>query len=572
MISKDGWNILEKNEKRKFILIIFLFILLSVLEVLGIAAVIPFIVIILNPEKLSDIQLLNFLSDVIENNKEILFLISSILFFGIFLIKNIFSIFTYYFIYKFLGILKASLSTRVLKKYIQQDYLFFVQNSHAKLGAHLNGETSIFSEQYLESVMISLSEIIVLLGIFCLIIFTGDIKIFLVLTPIIIISILVVKFLKKKIKRWSDQRVKLVKEITILNQKIFMGIRDVYLSNKNNLILKNYFNLNLDFSFLNIRNSVVALIPKALIELLGILALLSIVSYFLISGTSSDKIITNVTFYFLIAYRALPSINKILVQSQRIRYTKNSIPIIKEILAKKNSRNLEINYDENINFKKSINFKKISFSYSKAKPLIFKEDFEINKGEIIGIYGESGSGKSTLLNILTLLIEPDDGEIYLDGNKLDTNEKKRNLQDNMSFISQDSFLIEGTIKENILLYSDKEIDLNKIHTSIKHAKADKFINQLDNGLDTQLGTFSKKISSGQKQRIVLARCFYEDKSIIILDEATNALDEETEKAIFQNILKTKNDKTIIIVSHNINNIGICDKVYKIDNGKIVKKQ
>ena len=265
-------------------------------------------------------------------------------------------------------------------------------------------------------------------------------------------------------------------------------------------------------------------------------------------------------------------INKILVQSQRTKYAKNSIPIIKEILAKKNSRNLEINDDENINFKKKINFKKISFSYSKAKPLIFKEDFEINKGEIIGIYGESGSGKSTLLNILTLLIKPDEGEIYLDGNKLDTNEKKRNLQDNMSFISQDSFLIEGTIKENIILYSAKEIDLNKIHTSIKHANADKFINQLDNGLDTQLGTFSKKISSGQKQRIVLARCFYEDKSIIILDEATNALDEETEKAIFQDILKTKNDKTIIIVSHNINNIGICDKVYKIDNGKIVKKQ
>ena len=96
--------------------------------------------------------------------------------------------------------------------------------------------------------------------------------------------------------------------------------------------------------------------------------------------------------------------------------------------------------------------------------------------------------------------------------------------------------------------------------------------ELNDGIDFKLGTFSKKISSGQKQRLALARCFYDDKSIIILDEATNALDVETEKEIFQNILKTKNDKTIIIVSHNINNIGICDKVYKIDSGKIVKKQ
>tara|TARA_B100000989_G_scaffold122610_1_gene90598 strand:- start:5268 stop:6986 length:1719 start_codon:yes stop_codon:yes gene_type:complete len=572
MISKDGWNILEKNEKRKFILIIFLFILLSILEVLGIAAVIPFIIIILNPEKLSDVQSLNFLSDIIENNKEILFPISSILFLGVFFIKNIFSIFTYSFIYKFIGILKASLSTRVLKKYIQQDYLFFVQNSHAKLSTHMSTETSMFSEQYLESVMISLSEIIILLGIFCLIIFSGDIKIFLALAPIIIISLLVVKFLKKKIKRWSNQREKLIRNFSILNQKIFMGIRDIYLSNKNNVILKNFFNLSSEYSFLNIRNSTVSLIPKALLELLGILALLLIVFYFFISGTSNDEIITNLTFYFLIAYRSLPSINKILVQSQRIKYSKNSIPIIKEILAKKNSRNLEINQKENINFKKSINYKKITFSYSKTKQLIFEEDFEINKGEIIGIYGESGSGKSTLLNILTLLIEPDDGEIYLDGNKLNTADKKRNLQNKMSFISQDSFLIEGTIKDNIILYSDQKIDNDKIDLSLKLSKADKFINELDDGIDYKLGTLSRKISSGQKQRIVLARCFYEDKSIIILDEATNALDEETEKAIFHNILKTKKDKTIIIVSHNINNIGICGKVYKIENGKIVKKQ
>ena len=131
--------------------------------------------------------------------------------------------------------------------------------------------------------------------------------------------------------------------------------------------------------------------------------------------------------------------------------------------------------------------------------------------------------------------------------------------------------MDGTIKDNILLYSDKEIDLNKIHTSLKLAKADKFINELNDGIDFKLEPLAK-ISSGQKQRLALARCFYDDKSIIILDEATNALDEETEKEIFQNILKTKNDKTIIIVSHNINNIGICDKVYKINSGKIIKKQ
>ena len=173
---------------------------------------------------------------------------------------------------------------------------------------------------------------------------------------------------------------------------------------------------------------------------------------------------------------------------------------------------------------------------------------------------------------MTLLIEPDNGEIYLDGNKLNTADKKRNLQNKMSFISQDSFLIEGTIKDNIILYSDQKIDNDKIDLSLKLSKADKFINELDDGIDYKLGTLSRKISSGQKQRIVLARCFYEDKSIIILDEATNALDEETEKAIFHNILKTKKDKTIIIVSHNINNIGICDKVYKIENGKIEKKK
>ena len=166
------------------------------------------------------------------------------------------------------------------------------------------------------------------------------------------------------------------------------------------------------------------------------------------------------------------------------------------------------------------------------------------------------------------MLNPKEGSIYLDDKIIESETDVRKFQNMITFISQDTFLFEDTIKNNIIFDIDKKVDEKKLEHVLNFSKVDNFINEFSEGVDYMVGSHSRRISSGQRQRIGIARAIYNLKEILILDEATNALDEKIEKEIFENIYKLRKSKTVIIVSHNINNFKHCDKIYEIINGKV----
>ncbi len=566
----SAWSILSKKNQKKFFFIIFLFLLLSLLEIIGIASVIPFITAIFSPEKISNLPILNNFVDLIEKNQNIILPIFCIIFFSIFLLKNVFSIITYRYIFGYNSEIRAEVSTKILKKFFNQDYLYFINNSQGKLSATMSSETSVFSTQFLDALMILLSECMLLISIFILIIFTGHSIIFLVIIPIILTTFLILSFLKKKIKIWGKLRVELAEKMVTVSQRIFIGVRDIYFLKNIDQLINNFYLLNKNQSLLDAKTQTISIIPRALLELMGLTVLLITLIYLYDSGISNNEIISKITFYFVIAYRALPSFSRILVQKQRIRYSENSVKIISETLSLEDKRILKtINY-ENYDFKKSLKLQNIDFTYDNKKNFFTGENFVLECGKVTGIYGQSGSGKSTLLNLITFLFKPDKGKIYIDDNEVLNDMDKRKFQNIITFLSQDTFLIEDTIKNNITLSSDHNIDNKKLEKAIQLACADKFIKDLPGQLDYMVGTQGRKISSGQKQRIVIARAFYDAREILVLDEATNAIDESTEKEIYQNIINEKGSKTIVIVSHNKSNLSFCDNKYEIKDGSINK--
>jgi len=566
----SAWSILSKKNQKKFFFIIFLFLLLSLLEIIGIASIIPFITAIFSPEKLSNLPILNNFVDLIEKNQNIILPIFCIIFFSIFLLKNVFSIIIYRYIFSYNSEIRAEVSTRILKKFFNQDYLYFINNSQGKLSATMSSETSVFSTQFLDALMILLSECMLLISIFILIIFTGHSIIFLVIIPIILTTFLILSFLKKKIKIWGKLRVELAEKMVTVSQRIFIGVRDIYFLKNIDQLINNFYLLSKNQSLLDAKTQTISIIPRALLELMGLTVLLIILIYLYDSGISNNEIISKITFYFVIAYRALPSFSRILVQKQRIRYSENSVKIISKTLSLEDKRILKtINY-ENYKFKKSLKLQNIDFTYDNKKNFFTGENFVLECGKVTGIYGQSGSGKSTLLNLITFLFKPNKGKIYIDDNEVLNDMDKRKFQNIITFLSQDTFLIEDTIKNNITLSSDHNIDNKKLEKAIQLACADKFIKDLPGQLDYMVGTHGRKISSGQKQRIVIARAFYDAREILVLDEATNAIDESTEKEIYQNIINEKGSKTIVIVSHNKSNLSFCDNKYEIKDGSIIK--
>ena len=566
----SAWSILSKKNQNKFFFIIFLFLLLSLLEIIGIASIIPFITAIFSPEKLSNLPILNNFVDLIEKNQNIILPIFCIIFFSIFLLKNVFSIIIYRYIFSYNSEIRAEVSTRILKKFFNQDYLYFINNSQGKLSATMSSETSVFSTEFLDALMILLSECMLLIAIFILIIFTGHSIIFLAIIPIILTTFLILSFLKKRIKIWGKLRAELAEKMVTISQRIFIGVRDIYFLKNIDQLINNFYLLNKNQSLLDAKTRTISIIPRALLELMGLTVLLITLIYLYDSGISNNEIISKITFYFVIAYRALPSFSRILVQKQRIRYSENSVKIISKTLSLEDKRILKtINY-ENYKFKKSLKLQNIDFTYDNKKNFFTDENFVLECGKVTGIYGQSGSGKSTLLNLITFLFKPNKGKIYIDDNEVLNDMDKRKFQNIVTFLSQDTFLIEDTIKNNITLSSDQNIDNIKLEKAIQLACADKFIKDLPGQLDYMVGTHGRKISSGQKQRIVIARAFYDAREILVLDEATNAIDESTEKEIYQNIIDEKGSKTIVIVSHNKSNLSFCDNKYEIKDGSIIK--
>ena len=564
------WNFFSKKDKFRFNLLIFFFIIQSLLEVIGIASVIPFITVIFNPESLSSITFLDGYANYFLKFKNNLIEIFCVIFLGIFILKNLSLIWINKFKNNFVNYFKAELSKKILLKYFKQDFLFFSKNKQGKLATVINEESKNLTTNYLDSIIILISEVLIISAVLFLIIITGHYKGLVIIIPILLLASIVLKSINKKVKYFSYLRVEIAENLATLTQRIFIGIRDVFLSNNGNDLAEKVFIEEKKQAFIDSQNSTYSLMPKAILEVIGLAVLLVFVIYFEKLGVQKDIIISNLAFYFVIAYRTIPSYNKILIQYQRINYAINSLRVVNEVFNMENKRSIESKDNQAIDFKKNLTFKHISFSYNLNKSLFRNIDLTINKGEIIGICGESGSGKSTLLNLITQLIKQDKGDFYLDEKIITSHENIKEYQDIITFTSQDTFLIEDTIKKNILFYPGVKQENKRLEYAIKFALVDKFIDDLEGGLNYRVGSHSRRISSGQRQRIAIARAIYNAKDILIFDEATNALDYENEKKIIQNIVELKNKHTVILVSHEMRNLKECDVVYEIKDNKIKK--
>ena len=290
---------------------------------------------------------------------------------------------------------------------------------------------------------------------------------------------------------------------------------------------------------------------------------------------SIEDIIPVLGMFSLAAFKTLPTANRILASLTSIKFSKPIIGIIQKNLDKnldKKSHNKSKN--TSVNFDKNIVFKNVNFSFNKEKnnkKIFTNVNFEIKKNTSIAIIGESGSGKSTLLNLLLGFFNPDSGKILIDNKDL----KNINNQwlNNIGYVSQLTNINDDTIKRNIAIgQNDDEIDLKRLYDSIKKSDLTEFVSHVPRGINTILGEKGVKISGGQRQRITIARALYRNPSLIIFDEATNALDIATENNIIREILKLKKEKTVIFVTHRTNNLKEFDEIYEIIGSSIKKKK
>ena len=263
----------------------------------------------------------------------------------------------------------------------------------------------------------------------------------------------------------------------------------------------------------------------------------------------------------------IPSVNLLFVNLKNIYFSKSSLEVIKKELTEINFNKKKVSYSfSEINDKiNSIELSDLNFSYDGINEIFNETNFKFEKGKIYCLSGVSGSGKSTIINLIMGFLIPNQGVIKYN-NKKNILENIKGWQKKISYLSQKVFLLNDTIKKNIAFsHEEHEIDEIKVFNSMEKVNLKDYVENLNDGIETNLGDDGSFLSGGQKQRIGIARNLYFDKEILILDEFTSSLDINNENLIFEEISKIKYEKIIIMISHSENIIKKSDVIIEVKN-------
>ncbi len=569
------FEILSKKQKNFFWLIILLTLISVLLDLIGIGLFIPIINVLFNQDLYFQESMINkyvaFLSSISELNIYILIFTPLIV---IFFIKTIFQIFFTWIQNVFVNQILYKQSTSLYNLYIRQNYIFHSERETSAAVRNILSEVNNFQYFVLHLINFIVESLLIIIIFVFLVIFEPIITFssFLFLSFFTLIYFISTK---ASFAKWGDLKIfhsnLFIKQI--LNG--FSGIKEIKIFGVEDRFSNIYRKNIKKYSYYVLLSSFFSAIPKIIIEFLAIILMCIILLFFIQQGQDKDMAMAKLAIFAMIIFILMPAFNRLNFSLHNLKTLSPSITTVSDDFKTLKSNLSDDSSYKSIhktifNFKNTIEFKNLSFKYKNSEKFIFKNlNLSIKKNSMTGILGPSGSGKTTFVNLITGLIKPVNGQILIDDIQ-DINQDISSWQSKIGYVPQSIFLFDGTIEENISFGSeDENIDHLKILNSIKLSQLDNFVKEQKDGLKTFIGENGAKISGGQIQRIGIARSLYRNNEILILDESTNSLDEETEKEFFKSLMNFKNDRTIIIISHNKENLKNCDVIFNFKNGTII---
>jgi len=562
------WSIFTKDQRRVAIFLLFYMLVGMALETLGIGLVIPILSLIIEPNYISQYPLLSpWIGKLGNPSHEVLVIISILLLVFIYLIKAMFLAFlvwrTTRFLYEFL----ANVSERLFSGYIYRPYSFHLFRNSAELIRNVIGQVNTITSVTQQSFLL-LAEIMIITGISTLLLFIEPFGAFLVMFVFFCSSFVFHYFTKDRVLRWGKER-QYHDGFRIQHaQQGFGGIKDIKILGREKGFIDQYKVHNIAHSKISQRAVVLQALPRLWTELLLVIGLAVLVLAVVFQGKSLNILLPILGVFAAAAFRLMPSVNRIIVAVQSIRY---SMPVIKTIYDELNESRVKVIPSDDIPFNDELKFDRVSFSYPHSNnKAIDNVSIVIKKGTSIGIIGGSGSGKTTLIDIILGLFKPESGYVYVDG--IDIQNGIQNWQKNIGYVPQSIYLSDDTLRSNIAFgIAKNEINDDAVWRAIRSAKLENYINELPDGIDTIVGERGVRISGGQCQRVGIARALYHNPSVLVLDEATSSLDTKTEAEIMSAIDTYRGEKTIITIAHRLSTVKNCDYIYRLRKGSLIEK-
>ena len=557
------WDVLKAHERRSLFGVFALILIGTLLETISVGMMIPVLSVIASEDqKIS----LPFLTINPSMDKSQLIQLAVGLMLAVYVIKNIFLAVSTWTQRGFLTRVSSRVAARMLEVYIRQPYAFHLRKNSSTLIRNTQ-DASMVVAAGIEPMLTILTESLIAAALFLVLVIVEPVGTVCVVGLLLVATFVFQRFFDQRLQRWGTRRQIQKGSIIQTIQQGLGAVKDVQVLGREEWFVNEHRERQtLDANLLRRINTVQAL-PRLWLEVMAMAGLAGLVAIMLATGKDIDAIIPTVGLFAATSFKVLPSINKVVNSKQTLKVSRSTIetihqdldlPIVLNFKTEKSSFQFE-----------SVAVDCLNFKYEQSEKLVLTDiNVKIRSGEAVGFVGQSGSGKSTLIDIMLGLLTPLSGSVVV--NEQEVSGIKNDWQKTIGYIPQTIFLMDDSLRRNIAIgIADAEIDEYAIIEALKSAQLEDFVASLPEGLDTVVGERGVRLSGGQRQRIGIARALYHRPSVLVLDEATSSLDTETEKGVMQAVQALQGDKTVIIVAHRLSTVEYCDRLYRLDAGRIV---
>ena len=563
---------LSPRERKLGGLLLFMTLSVALLDMIGVASILPFMTVLTNPDIVETNSILNKMFQTskifgVKNNQEFIIILGFLVF--LILITTLtFKAITTYVQTRFIQMRGYSISKRLLEGYLHQPYSWFLSRHSADLGKNILGEVNIFVG-YMSLLIELISKCIVTFVLIVLLVIV-DPKLALIIgcTVGLVYGIIyfithgyVVRMGKKRYET-NNLRFKIVLEA-------FSAAKEVKIGALEQAFIERFSDPAKTYSKVMASSAVIRDIPRFAIEAVGFGGIILIILYMMSTAGNFNQIIPIISLYVFAGYRLMPAVQIIYGSFSKVNFLNTSVNKLYEDTRK--LRSIASNLDQEIlPLNKTITLKNVDYNYPSSSRVALKNiNLTIPVKSIIGLVGVTGSGKTTTVDIILGLLEAQKGTLEVDG-KVITEQNSRAWQRSIGYVPQQIFLADDTIEANIAFgVEEKNINREAVKRASKIANLHNFIiDELPNQYKATIGERGVRLSGGQRQRIGIARALYHNPQVLILDEATSALDNQTEKVVMEAVNNLSNNITIILIAHRLSTVKKCDKIFLLEKGEI----
>lgn len=563
--------IFDRHQKLRLIGLLLMLFFETILELVGVISVYPFIALILSPSMIETNRVIHWLYCAVgvEDTNQF-FVLVALLIIILYVVKNVYNALASYIRYGFVFNTQRELGVRLMRSYMKEPYSFFLEKNSSVLMRGVSSDVNQFFEMVFQCLyLFSDGVMLIVFGVFLLYL---DFILSIVIVGIMILFVLVfVRWNKKRATHYGMETQTSAGKMTQWLQQAFGGAKEIKILRREEYFVDNYEKycritnkMNQRFSFLNA-------IPHLVLECFCTAAILLVISLRIQSGEEVVAFVSKMSVFAMALFRLFPRISRINTSVNAVIFSYPFLDTVFEdikmgeehkYIRKERQKIGEI--EGKLEFNNEIRIENVHFSYPNTDEEVLSDvSLTIKKGQAIGLVGPSGSGKSTLADVLLGILELNEGRVLCDGEDILYHIDE--WSDKLGYIPQTIFLSDDTIRNNVAFgLLEEATNDDMVWKALEQAQLKEFVENLPEGLDTRIGERGVRFSGGQRQRIGIARALYNNPEILVLDEATSALDNETERAVMESIERLLGHKTMIIIAHRITTVRNCDVIFKVE--------